>query len=70
MEYKVIGKSNLEASVIGFGAWKISGDLGEVDSKEMLSVMRKAYELGIKFFDTAPACGVESSGMKGWVIHK
>jgi len=66
MIYRKIGKSELKSSVIGFGAWGISGDLNKVDVRDMSSVIRKAYDLGINFFDTAPIYGYESLGPKGF----
>jgi len=66
MIYRKIGKSKLKLSVIGFGAWGISGDLNKVDFRDMSSVIRRAYDLGINFFDTAPIYGYEGLGPKGF----
>lgn len=59
MEYRKLGGSDLETSVIGFGAWGIGGapfwnDEGEETSCRALL---KAVDLGINFFDTAPVYG-------------
>ncbi len=59
MEYRKLGSSDLEVSVIGFGAWGIGGAPfwnNEGDGKSLDSI-RKAYDLGINFFDTAPVYG-------------
>lgn len=59
MEYKNLGNSGLQVSVLGFGAWGVGGapfwsnEGDEVSSRAML----KAYEMGINFFDTAPVYG-------------
>ncbi len=59
MEYRKLGSSDLEVSVIGYGAWGIGGAPfwdNEGDGKSLDSI-RKAYDLGINFFDTAPVYG-------------
>ncbi len=67
MEYKKLGKSNLNASVIGFGGWGITGDLGKVSGeKDIIYMINEAYNLGINFFDTSPAYGVAKLGMQGY----
>ncbi|MGR3220569.1 MAG: aldo/keto reductase [Candidatus Anammoxibacter sp.] len=59
MEYRILGESDLKISVIGFGSWGIGGypfwqNEGE---EESIKAIKKAYELGINFFDTAPVYG-------------
>jgi aryl-alcohol dehydrogenase-like predicted oxidoreductase len=59
MEYRVLGKSDLNVSVIGYGAWGIGGKpfwKTEGEEKSMLSI-EKAFDLGINFYDTAPVYG-------------
>ncbi len=59
MEYRKLGSSDLEVSVIGYGAWGIGGAPfwnNEGDNKSLDSI-RKAYDQGINFFDTAPVYG-------------
>jgi aryl-alcohol dehydrogenase-like predicted oxidoreductase len=59
MEYRTLGSSDLEVSVIGYGAWGIGGAPfwnNEGDGKSRDSI-KKAYDLGINFFDTAPVYG-------------
>ncbi len=59
MEYRKLGGSDLEVSVIGFGAWGIGGAPfwnTEGDNKSINSI-KKAFDLGINFFDTAPVYG-------------
>ena len=51
-------KSGLEVSAIGLGCMGMSSGLGPPgDQKEMISVIRKAVEMGINFFDTAEVYG-------------
>jgi aryl-alcohol dehydrogenase-like predicted oxidoreductase len=53
-----LGKSNLEVSEIGLGCMGMSFSYGPPpDKKEMISLIHKAVELGITFFDTAEVYG-------------
>jgi aryl-alcohol dehydrogenase-like predicted oxidoreductase len=58
MRYRKLGRTNLEVSEIGFGAWGIGGKqwLGGSD-EESLRALRRAVELGLNFIDTALAYG-------------
>ncbi|MFX3625028.1 MAG: aldo/keto reductase [Ectobacillus sp.] len=58
MEYRTLGKSGIQVSEIGFGAWAIGGDAwGPVDDQQSLKAMERAFELGVNFFDTADVYG-------------
>ena len=58
MEKRKLGKSGLEVSAIGFGCMGMSFGLGPAkDKQEMISLLRKAVELGVTFFDTAEVYG-------------
>src|SRR3954447_4634604 len=46
-----------EVSAIGFGAWQIGADWGEVDEDEALDTLRAAADAGVTFFDTADVYG-------------
>jgi aryl-alcohol dehydrogenase-like predicted oxidoreductase len=53
-----LGKSNLEVSALGLGCMGMSFAYGPApDKKEMITLIHKAVELGITFFDTAEAYG-------------
>jgi aryl-alcohol dehydrogenase-like predicted oxidoreductase len=59
MEYRKLGDSDLEISVIGFGAWGIGGApfwSTEGDHPSCKAIL-KAVDLGVNFFDTAPVYG-------------
>ena len=59
MEYRKLGDSDLEVSVIGFGAWGIGGApfwSTEGDHPSCKAIL-KAFDLGVNFFDTAPVYG-------------
>ena len=59
MEYRMLGDSNLNVSVIGFGAWGIGGSPFWSNEGDVISAraIMKSYELGVNFFDTAPVYG-------------
>jgi aryl-alcohol dehydrogenase-like predicted oxidoreductase len=58
MRYRKLGRTELEISEIGFGAWGIGGVqwVGANDS-ESLHALRRSFELGLNFIDTALAYG-------------
>jgi aryl-alcohol dehydrogenase-like predicted oxidoreductase len=58
MQKRKLGKSNLEVSAIGLGCMGMSFSYGPpADKQEMISLLRKAVELGVTFFDTAEVYG-------------
>ena len=58
MQKRKLGKSNLEVSAIGLGCMGMSFSYGPpADKQEMISLLRKAVELGVTFFDTAEIYG-------------
>ncbi|MDR1637314.1 MAG: aldo/keto reductase [Treponema sp.] len=63
MKQMKIGKSGIEASVVGIGAWAIGGDSnwGPSDDAESIRTIHRARELGITLLDTAPAYGLGHS---------
>jgi myo-inositol catabolism protein IolS len=62
MNYRRLGKSNMEVSEIGFGAWAIGGDAwGPVQDQNSIAAIERALELGINFIDTADVYGAGHS---------
>ncbi|MGO8671113.1 MAG: aldo/keto reductase [Capsulimonadaceae bacterium] len=58
MQYRNFGKSELTASVVGFGVWTVSTTMwGITDEAVRLSLLRRAFELGVTFYDTADVYG-------------
>jgi aryl-alcohol dehydrogenase-like predicted oxidoreductase len=55
MQKRLCGGSNLELSVLGLGCWSFGGGdyWGDVSQAEGDAVVRRAFELGITYFDTA-----------------
>jgi aryl-alcohol dehydrogenase-like predicted oxidoreductase len=53
-----LGKSDLAVSAIGFGCMGLNFAYGQVMEKpDAIALLRKAYDLGVNFFDTAEAYG-------------
>src|SRR5664280_726711 len=58
MQKRKLGKSNLEVSAIGLGCMGMSFSYGPPpDKREMMSLLHKAVDLGVTFFDTAEVYG-------------
>ena len=59
MKYKKLGKSGIEVSEIGFGAWTIALNWWgkEIDADEAKRMLKKAYDCGINFFETGDMYG-------------
>jgi aryl-alcohol dehydrogenase-like predicted oxidoreductase len=59
MKYRKLGKSGIMVSEIGFGAWSIGLDWWgkKIDDEEGLRMLKRAYDLGITFYDTADIYG-------------
>jgi len=58
MQKRTLGKSDLKVSALGFGCMGLSFGLGPaVEKDQAIAVIRKAFELGVTFFDTAEAYG-------------
>src|SRR3977135_2414243 len=57
MRYRSLGRSGLQCSEIGFGAWAIGADWGDVDDEQSLRALHAAADAGVTFFDTADVYG-------------
>src|ERR1700735_1308308 len=58
MQKRILGKSGLEVSALGFGCMGLSFGLGAATEKqEAIKVIRAAVEGGVTFFDTAEVYG-------------
>ena len=67
---RTLGRSGIEVSAVGVGCWAIGGPLraggqqfgwGPVDDEESIAALRRAYDLGATFFDTASNYGAGHS---------
>src|ERR1700761_3918721 len=58
MNKRILGKSGLEVSALGLGCMGLSFAYGPTtEKKKAIELVRKAYELGVTFFDSAEAYG-------------
>ncbi len=58
MQKRILGKSNLEVSALGLGCMGMSFSYGPPkDRKDMITLLRTAFERGVTFFDTAEVYG-------------
>jgi aryl-alcohol dehydrogenase-like predicted oxidoreductase len=59
MKYRKLGKSGITVSEIGFGAWTIGMDWWskKISDDEAIAMLKKAYDKGINFYETADIYG-------------
>ncbi len=57
MEYRRLGKTGRDVSVIGFGAWAIGGAWGATDDAQSLKALHAAADSGVTLIDTADVYG-------------
>ncbi len=58
MEYRRLGRTELECGAVGLGTWAFNSAVyGQVDERAALEAIGTAREAGINFFDTAPLYG-------------
>ncbi|KYH28950.1 MULTISPECIES: aldo/keto reductase [Clostridium] len=73
MEKRVLGKTNFNVSIIGFGGIPIQ----KVSEEKAVSLIKKAHEVGINFIDSAAGYGkseellgygIKETGRENWII--
>jgi aryl-alcohol dehydrogenase-like predicted oxidoreductase len=57
METRRLGRTDMEISRIGFGAWAIGGSWGAVDDEASMGALHAAIDKGVNFIDTADVYG-------------
>ncbi len=57
MLYRSLGRTGLNVSAIGFGAWAIGGTWGDTDDTAAMAALHRALDRGVNFFDTADVYG-------------
>ncbi|MCE7065582.1 aldo/keto reductase [Dyadobacter sp. CY326] len=58
MQYRTLGNSELEVSVITFGAWAAGGWMwGGTERSEAVKAIQASYNVGVTSIDTAPVYG-------------
>lgn len=62
MQYRKLGTSDLELSVVTFGAWAAGGWMwGGTEHSASVNAIKASYDLGVTSIDTAPAYGQGTS---------
>ena len=70
MEYRPLGRTGLNVSEIGYGAWGIGGSMWiGAEEDESVRALHRAIELGVNFIDTARGYG-ESERIVGRVLRE
>ena len=60
MKKRILGKTGLEVSEMGFGCMGISSGYGSpLDENNGIELIKEAYDMGVTFFDTAEIYGSE-----------
>src|SRR3954464_15475422 len=57
MRTRTLGKTKRDVSEVGFGAWQIGADWGDVEEDEGMATLHAAVDAGVTFFDTADVYG-------------
>lgn len=62
MKYRKLGKTDLNISVVTFGAWAAGGWMwGGTERKDAVEAIKASYDLGVTSIDTAPVYGQGTS---------
>jgi aryl-alcohol dehydrogenase-like predicted oxidoreductase len=72
VRYRRLGRTGIEVSEIGYGAWGIGGSQwGGADDDESIQALHRAIDLGLNFIDTALAYGQgRSERLVGQVVRE
>jgi aryl-alcohol dehydrogenase-like predicted oxidoreductase len=57
MKFRKLGRTKLNVSEIGFGAWPIGGGWGPQSETDSVAALNRALDLGVNFIDTAAGYG-------------
>lgn len=57
MDYRLLGRTGLQLSAIGFGGSPLGNEFGAVDPEQSRLAVRCALDVGINFFDVSPYYG-------------
>ncbi len=69
MEYRRLGKSGVQVSVLSLGSWVTFGQ--QISDDVAADLMKTAYDQGVNFFDNAEAyAGGRSEIVMGNILHK
>jgi D-threo-aldose 1-dehydrogenase len=68
---RLLGRTGLALTEVGFGAGPLGGFYGQVSSREAAATVEAAWEAGIRYFDTAPLYGYGRSELRlGHVLRE
>jgi aryl-alcohol dehydrogenase-like predicted oxidoreductase len=57
MKYRPFGRTGWKVSEIGFGAWALGADWGQVSESDAMDALHASIDQGVNFIDTADAYG-------------
>jgi aryl-alcohol dehydrogenase-like predicted oxidoreductase len=57
VNYRTLGRTGIRISEVGFGCGNVGGLMVRGTHQEQVQAMRRALELGVTYFDTAPSYG-------------
>ena len=57
MKFRKLGRTGVEVSEIGFGAWAIGGSWGPQSESASIAALHRSLDLGVNFIDTAAGYG-------------
>ncbi|MDG9675971.1 aldo/keto reductase [Micromonospora sp. DH14] len=57
MQYRPLGRTGLNVSMLGYGASPLGGVFGEIDEREGTRAVRTALDLGVNIIDVSPYYG-------------
>lgn len=57
MKYRILGKTGYKVSEIGYGAWSLGADWGDVTDAQAGETLQAVTDAGINFIDTADVYG-------------
>ncbi|MFQ6133426.1 MAG: aldo/keto reductase [Armatimonadota bacterium] len=72
MQYRPLGSTGADVSLLGFGAMRLPQKDGKYDDDYSVEIIHKAFENGVNYLDTAPGyCSDQSEricalALKGW----
>ena len=58
MQYRILGKTGLKVSTLGFGAAPLGNVFDPVTEEEAIASVHYALDHGVNFFDVAPFYGL------------
>lgn len=71
MEYRALGRTGLQVSMLGFGCGNVGGLIIRGAHQDRVRAVARAIEAGINYFDTAPSYGDgQSEHNLGQVLHE